>query len=82
MRYFYYGTEKRKESMSSGRQMEYGSKVRKEDDLVIEEDTIYEIDRECEACRQRIMKGRWLSYDEKGQKATRKGGLTVGIRTG
>ncbi|CDE70160.1 unknown [Clostridium sp. CAG:277] len=39
--------------------MEYGSKVRKEDDLVIEEDTIYEIDRECEACRQRIMKGRW-----------------------
>ncbi|RHU94887.1 hypothetical protein DXC08_09205 [Clostridium sp. OM07-9AC] len=59
MRYFYYGIEKRKESMSSGRQMEYGSKVRKEDDLVIEEDTIYEIDRECEACRQRIMKGRW-----------------------
>ena len=59
MRYFYYGTEKRKESMSSGRQMEYGRKVRKEDDLVIEEDTIYEIDRECEACRQRIMKGRW-----------------------
>ena len=45
--------------MSSGHQMEYGSKVRKEDDLVIEEDTIYEIDRECEACRQRIMKGRW-----------------------
>ena len=58
MRYFYYGTEKRKESMSSGRQMEYGSKVRKEDDLVIEEDTIYEFAGEGAAGRQTIINGR------------------------
>lgn len=59
MRYFYYGTEKRKESMTSGQGVKNRQKGNKEDDLVIEEDTIYEIDRECEACRQRIMKGRW-----------------------
>mgnify|MGYP000369511986 CR=1 FL=1 len=59
MRYFYYGVEKGKESMPSGHGMENRRNVKREDDLVIEEDTIYEIDRECEACRQRIMKGRW-----------------------
>lgn len=59
MRYFYYGTETRKEAMPSGHGIENRQNGNKEDDLVIEEDTIYEIDRECEACRQRIMKGRW-----------------------
>ena len=59
MRYFYYGVEKEIESMPSGHGMENRRNVKREDDLVIEEDTIYEIDRECEACRQRIMKGRW-----------------------
>ncbi len=59
MRYFYYGMEKRKESMPSGQGIENRQNRNRDDDLVIEEDTIYEIDRECEACRQRIMKGRW-----------------------
>ena len=59
MRYFYYGMEKEKESMPSGRGMGNRRSVKREDDLVIEEDTIYEIDRECEACRQKITKGRW-----------------------
>ncbi len=58
MRYFYYGMENRKNVLSADQtkpeQREY-----REDDLVIEEDTIYEIDRECEACKKRIMKSRW-----------------------
>ena len=57
MRYFYYGPEKVKETAieSSGEDR----RQKQEDDLVIEEDTIYEIDRECEACRKRISKGQW-----------------------
>lgn len=57
MRYFYYGPEKAKETAaeSSGQ----NRRQKQDDDLVIEEDTIYEIDRECEACRKRILKGQW-----------------------
>ena len=57
MRYFYYGNEKRKDQASWEQWGKYSDKAEREDDLVIEEDTIYEIDRECEACRQRIRKG-------------------------
>ena len=57
MRYFYYGPEKAKETAVESSEEDRGQK--QEDDLVIEEDTIYEIDRECEACRKRISKGQW-----------------------
>ncbi len=58
MRYFYYGMDNRK-SVLSADQTKPEQREYREDDLVIEEDTIYEIDRECEACKKRIMKGRW-----------------------
>lgn len=57
MRYFYYGPEKAKETAVES--SEEDRRQKQEDDLVIEEDTIYEIDRECEACRKRIPKGQW-----------------------
>lgn len=56
MRYFYYGMGNMENTRKShagdnyrrtGRQMPPGSS------LVIEEDTIYEIDEECEECRRR-----------------------------
>lgn len=46
MRYFYYGPEKAKETAVES--SEEDRRQKQEDDLVIEEDTIYEIDRECE----------------------------------
>lgn len=57
MRYFYYGPEKAKETAAGLSKADRGK--RQDDDLVIEEDTIYEVDRECEACRKRILKGQW-----------------------
>lgn len=57
MRYFYYGPEKAKEMAVES--SEEDRRQKQEDDLVIEEDTIYEIDRECEECRKRISKGQW-----------------------
>ena len=59
MRYFYYGNEKRKDRVSWEHAVNSSDGMQREDDLVIEEDTIYEIDRECEACRQRIRNGEW-----------------------
>lgn len=62
MRYFYYGNEqdggRRRESTESFRRMNSsygrgGYEDGQEESLVIEEDTIYEIDRECESCRGR-----------------------------
>ncbi|MBO5483977.1 MAG: hypothetical protein J5979_02050 [Lachnospiraceae bacterium] len=63
MRYFYYGNEQinGERKNGSGRNCRtdssYGSWQKRragmDDELVIEEDTIYEIDRECVACRKK-----------------------------
>lgn len=62
MRYYYYGTDaqnQRKGRVEAANRREEGgygarkSRGRGEEDLVVEEDTIYEIDRECEACRKK-----------------------------
>lgn len=62
MRYFYYGTElESKEGKDRARTCgnrenshRRGQKdMMMDGELVVEEDTIYEIDRECEFCRQR-----------------------------
>lgn len=62
MRYFYYGNEqdgsRRREDPEGFRRMGDSCSRRgygggQEEGLVIEEDTIYEIDQECESCRSR-----------------------------
>lgn len=66
MRYFYYGPNEKKvvasgvENKSSGileERADFGQDktVSIDGDLVIEDDTIYEIDRNCMACRKRGM---------------------------
>ena len=59
MKYFYYGTKQENaktptnsyHNMGNGFGEEYS--MMQDEELVIEEDTIYEIDQECEACRQK-----------------------------
>lgn len=59
MRYFYYGSEQ-EERGTNRQQYRRGNHYRRdrydmmeEDGLVIEEDTIYEIDWECRNCRKK-----------------------------
>ena len=55
MRYYHYGT-KRHENLLKGSGMPLSEQAdafcRGDRDLIIEDDTIYEIDRECLGCRQ------------------------------
>lgn len=63
MRYFYYGNEQiNREGKNCDRgnrrtESSYGSwqkgRIGMDDELIIEDDTIYEIDRECEVCRKK-----------------------------
>lgn len=60
MRYFYYGNEQNSKGQrqadlrSNGMgQVQNSWQNEMEDGLIIEEDTIYEIDQECLACRKR-----------------------------
>lgn len=60
MRYFYYGPEwelkdQGLENRSAG-EGKSGHSSKWDEALVIEDDTIYEIDPECEACREKIEK--------------------------
>jgi hypothetical protein len=53
MRYFYYGNKENKRKETSYGMQPAWTNFR-EEDLVEEEDTIYEIDRHCEECQKRM----------------------------
>ena len=61
MRYFYYGTDHERQYKAAG--TDIGSTDGWDGDLIIDEDTVYEIDRECEKCRKR-MQDRYTSQNQ------------------